>query len=97
VLCETIFIEEFYTSLNEAPKAHYFCFLLLSQRSAVQQKSNKATLPNTKSFFYCKARVAPTIAMFTAIQYPATKGNPATKELRMRMKYARKRSIFCYV
>jgi len=37
-------------SLHEAPKAHYFCFLLLIQRSAVQQKSNKATLPNTKTF-----------------------------------------------
>jgi len=24
-------------------------------------------------------------------------GNPATQELRMRMKYARKLSIFCYV
>jgi len=36
--------------LNEALKAHYFCFLLLIQSSAVQQKSNKATLPNTKTF-----------------------------------------------
>ena len=37
-------------SLNEAPKAHYFCFLLLIQGSAVQQKLNKATLPNNKTF-----------------------------------------------
>jgi len=31
-----------------------FCFLLLIQRSAVQQKSNKGTLPNTKSLFIVK-------------------------------------------
>ena len=55
-------------SVNEAPKAHYFCFLLLIQRSAVQQKSSKATLPNTKSFFYCETRIARTIAMFIASQ-----------------------------
>jgi len=43
-------LKNFTLSLNEAPKAHYFCFLLLIQSSAVQQKSNKATLPNTKTF-----------------------------------------------
>jgi len=43
-------LKNFTQSLNEAPKAHYFCFLLLIQRSAVQQKSNKADLPNTKTF-----------------------------------------------
>jgi len=37
-------------SLNEAPKAHYFCFLLLIQSSAIQQKSKKASLPNNKTF-----------------------------------------------
>jgi len=55
-------------SLNEAPKAHYFCFLLLIQRSAVQQKSNNASLPNSKSFFYSKTRVVRRIAMFIASQ-----------------------------
>jgi len=40
----------FTLSLNEARKAHYFCFLLLVQNSAVHQNSNKATLPNTKTF-----------------------------------------------
>ena len=40
----------FTLSLSEAPKAHIFCFLLFIQRSAVQQKSNKATLPTTKTF-----------------------------------------------
>jgi len=54
-------------SLNEAPKAHYF-FLLLIQRSAVQQKSNKATFPNTKCFFYCKTRIVRTIVIFIASQ-----------------------------
>jgi len=34
----------FKLSLNEAPKAHYFWFLLLVQRFTVQHKSN--TLPN---------------------------------------------------
>ena len=43
-------LKNFTLSLNEAPKAHYFCFLLPIQNSAVQQKSNKATLPNTKTF-----------------------------------------------
>jgi len=43
-------LKNFALSLNEAPKAHYFCFLLLIQSSGVQQKSNKATLPNTKTF-----------------------------------------------
>jgi len=43
-------LKNFTLSLNEAPKAHYFCFLLLIQRSAVQQKSNKGNLPNTKTF-----------------------------------------------
>jgi len=38
-------------SLNEAPKAHTFCFLLLIQRSAVQQKSNKTTLPKHQKLF----------------------------------------------
>jgi len=55
-------------SLNEAPKAHKFYFLLLIQHSAVQQKSNKATLPNTKNFFYCKTRVVRIIAVFIASQ-----------------------------
>jgi len=43
-------LKNFTLSLNEAPKAHYFCFLLLIQSSAVQQKSNEVTLPNTKTF-----------------------------------------------
>jgi len=43
-------LKNFAFSLNEAPKSHYFCFLLLIPSSAVQQKSNKATLPNTKTF-----------------------------------------------
>jgi len=43
-------LKNFALSLNEALKAHYFCFLLLIQSSAVQQKSNKVTLPNNKSF-----------------------------------------------
>jgi len=43
-------LKNFTLSLNEAPKEHYFCFLLLIQSSGVQQKSNKATLPNTKTF-----------------------------------------------
>jgi len=50
-------LKNFALSRNETPKAHYFCFLLLIQRSAVQQKSNKATLPKTNSFFCCKTRV----------------------------------------
>jgi len=45
-------------SLNEATKAHYFCFLLLIQSSGVQQKSNKATLPNTKTFSAAKLRLS---------------------------------------
>ena len=61
-------LKKFTLSLNEAPKAHYFCFLLLIQRSAVQQKSNKATLPNTKSFFYCKTRVVRAITVYIASQ-----------------------------
>ena len=43
-------LNSFILSPNEAPKAHYFCFLLLIQSSAVQQKSHTATLPNTKTF-----------------------------------------------
>ena len=51
VSCVKLFLlRNFTLSLNEAPKAHYFCSLLLIQRYAVQQKSNKATSPNTKSF-----------------------------------------------
>jgi len=61
-------LKNFTLSLNEAPKAHYFCFLPLIQSSAVQQKSNKATLPNTKSFFYRKTPVVRAIAMFIASQ-----------------------------
>jgi len=45
-------LNNFTLSLNEAPKVHYFCFLLFIESSAVQQKSNKATLPNTKTL--CK-------------------------------------------
>jgi len=60
-------LNNFTLSLNEAPKAHYFCCLLLIQRSSgVQQKSNKVTLPNTKSFFYCKTPVVRAIATFIA-------------------------------
>ena len=67
--CVKLFLlNNFTLSLNKALKANYFCFLLLIQRAAVQQKSNKATLPNTKSFFYCKTRVVRTIAMFIASQ-----------------------------
>jgi len=52
--CVKLFsLNNFILSLNEAPKANYFYFLLLIQRSAVQQKSSKATLPNTKNYFYC--------------------------------------------
>jgi len=51
VSCVKLFsLKNFILSLKQVPKAHYFCFLLLIQRSAVQQKSNKATLPNTKTF-----------------------------------------------
>jgi len=36
ILCVKLFLlKNFTLSLNEAPKAHYFCFLLLIQRSAV--------------------------------------------------------------
>jgi len=49
--CVKLFpLKNFTLSLNEAPKAHYFCFLLLIQISTVQQKSNKATLPNNETF-----------------------------------------------
>jgi len=69
VSCVKLFLlKNFILPLNEAPKAHYFCFLLLIQSSAVQQKSNKATLRNTKSFFYCKTRVVRTIAVSIASQ-----------------------------
>jgi len=61
-------LKNFALSLNEASKAHHFCFLLLIQRFAVQQKSYKATLPNTKSFFYCKTPVIRAITMFIASQ-----------------------------
>jgi len=61
-------LKNFILSLNEAPKAHYFCFLLLIQSSAVQQKSNKALSPNIKTFSHCKTRVVRTIAMFIASQ-----------------------------
>jgi len=60
-LCETIFIEDLNLSQNEAPKAHYFCFLLLVQHSADEQKPT--TLTNTKCFFYCKTHVVHTIAV----------------------------------
>ena len=41
VFCvKLISLKNFTLSLNEALKAHYLCFLLLIQRSAVQQKSN---------------------------------------------------------
>jgi len=67
VFCVKLFsLNNFILSLKESPKAHYFCFLLLIQRSAVQQKSNKATLSNTKSFFYWKTCVVRTIAVFIA-------------------------------
>jgi len=62
-------LKNFTLSLNEPLKAHCFCFLLLIQRSDVQQKSNKATLPNTKSFFHCKTPDVRAIAMFIASQY----------------------------
>jgi len=53
VSCVKLFsLKNFTLSPNEAPQTHYFCFLLLIQRSAIQQKSNKATLPNTKNIFY---------------------------------------------
>jgi len=69
VSCVKLFsLNNFTLSLHEAPKAHYFCFLLLIQRSAVQQKSNAATLPDTKCFFYCKTHVLRTIAMFIVSQ-----------------------------
>jgi len=51
VSCVKLFsLKNFILSLNEASRAHYFCFLLLIQSSAVQQKSNKATSTNTKTF-----------------------------------------------
>jgi len=51
VSCVKLFsLENFTLSLNEAPKAHYFCFLLLIQSSVVQQKLKKASLPNNKLF-----------------------------------------------
>jgi len=43
-------LKNFTLSLNEAPKAHYFCFLLLIWKFCWSQKANKATLPNTKTF-----------------------------------------------
>jgi len=61
-------LKNFTLSLNEAPKAHYFCFLLLIQSSGVQKKSNEAILAKQENFFYCKTRVVRTIAMFIASQ-----------------------------
>jgi len=43
-------VEEFYTSTKRGTKSALFLFLLLIQSSAVQQKSNKAHLPTTKTF-----------------------------------------------
>ena len=49
VSCVKLFsLKNFTLPLNEAPKVHYFCFLLLIQSFGVQQKSNKTTSPNTK-------------------------------------------------
>ena len=51
VSCVKLFsLKNFVLSLNEAPKSHCFCFLLLIHSSGVQQRSIKATLPNTKTF-----------------------------------------------
>jgi len=54
LLCETIFVEEFYIFTKRGTESALFLFLLLIQSSAVQQKSNKATLPNTKTFSTAK-------------------------------------------
>ena len=43
-------LKKFILSLNEAPKAHYFCFLLLIQRSAVQQNQTKLLCQTPKAF-----------------------------------------------
>jgi len=66
VLCVKLFLlKNFALSLNEAPKVHYFCFLLLIQHSAVLEKfCCTKTLQNTQSFFYCITRVVLAIAMF---------------------------------
>jgi len=51
-------LKNFTLSLNEAPKVHYFCFLLLIRSCGVQQKWNKATLPNTKTLLLWNSRCA---------------------------------------
>ena len=69
VSCVKLFsLKNFTLSLNGVQEVHYFCFLLLIQRSGVQQKWKKATLRNTKSFFHCKTPVVRAIAMFVASQ-----------------------------
>ena len=60
VFCVKLFsLKNFILSPNKEPKAHSFCFLLLIQSSAVQQKSNKASLPNTKTFSTVKLTLYP--------------------------------------
>jgi len=69
VSCVKLFLlKNFTLSLNEAPKSHYFCLLLLIQSSAVQQKSNTATLPNNKTFSTVKLALCVQSLMFIASQ-----------------------------
>jgi len=69
VSCVKLFsVKNFTLWLNETPKAHCFCFLLPIQRSAVQQNSNKAALPNTKCFFTVKLALC-VQSLFLASQY----------------------------
>jgi len=52
VFCVKLFsLKNFTLSLNEAPKTHYFCFVLLIQCSAVQQKSNKDIFAKHQKLF----------------------------------------------
>jgi len=68
LLCEIIFVEEFYTFTKQGTKNALFCFLLLIQHSAFQKKTNKVTLPHTKTFFQCKTPVVCAIDVFIASQ-----------------------------
>jgi len=68
VSCVKLFsLKNFTLSLNEALKAHFFCFLVNIQSSAVQQKSKKLLCQTTK-LLHCTTRVVRTIALFIASQ-----------------------------
>jgi len=68
LLCEIIFVEEFYTFTKRGTETALFLFSATHSKFWCSAKIIYDYFAKHQNFFYCKIRVVRTIAVFTALQ-----------------------------